>query len=125
MPSKILGAAAEYAARVYGGDFWSLEEIKPVGTSPTQVLNNDAERVFSLLINLGAVDVVVAFDNDVSLSKGILLGAGGGNMSTNVRDDLILPANSIYALSTGIATSVYVVTLQRFRTLETGEDNAN
>ena len=65
-------------------------------------------------MNLSANTVFVGLENNVSATNGIRLGANGGSVAFNIDDDGMIQTRNMFALATGAASSVYVITLSRF-----------
>lgn len=113
MPRRLAGAAAEAVARKYGFDVADADSVESVGTSAAEVLRNDPDRVFALLVNLSTNTMYVGFDQGVGASRGVILASNGGSYQVDVEEDMTLPTRSMFALATGAASSLYVLTLRR------------
>lgn len=113
MPRRLAGAAAEAVARKYGFDVSDADSVESVGTSAAEVLRNDPDRVFVLLVNLSLNTVYVGFDQGVGSSLGIVLASNGGSYQADVEEDMTLPSRSMFAVATGASSSLYVLTLRR------------
>lgn len=74
-----------------------------VNTTPTRILDNNPRRVAWLLVNISVNQGYLNFDNLVSSSNGIILGAGGGSVSVEVDEDGETPAWEVFGLCTGAA----------------------
>jgi hypothetical protein len=107
-----MGACAEYVQRKFGVRTRAVTNPLgdlDIGSSYSQVLLANPDRLASLVMNLGAYNVYVGFDRDVSSTKGILLVANGGLLSLVVDDDLELVTYPVYAVCPGGTSRVYVV----------------
>lgn len=113
MPKKLLGAAAEFIERKYGGAVGETLAVESVGVTQSRILRNDPERVFVLLVNLSVNTIFVGYDEQVSATRGILLASNGGTYQVDVEEDFTLPINALFALSTGAASNLFVVTVRR------------
>ena len=113
MPAKLLGAAAEYIEKRYGGGMAETVAVESVGTTQSQVVRNDPERVFALLVNLSTNTIYIGYDQSVSASRGIVISPSGGTYQVDVEEDFILPNRSLYAVATGAGSSLYVLTVRR------------
>ena len=80
-----------------------------VGTSATKLVNNDPKRIGLTIVNLSASDMYVAPDNLASSSRGIFVGAYGGNMSLVWNEDFGLLGNEWWAVAGSASSDVYVV----------------
>ena len=119
------GAAALWIAREYAGRIEEKVEVKSIGVTAESVIPNDGERLFVLLVNLSTNLMYIGFDEAVGPDKGIFLAANGGSYAIDVREDMVLPTFQHYAVSAGAASSLYVVTLRRFKgTDQEGQQNA-
>lgn len=113
MPGRLYGAAADFIAKKYDGGMAETETSEAVGVTAAQVIGNDPERVFVLLVNLSANTIYVSFDTNVSTTNGILLAANGGSLEMDVESDLIFPIRALYALAAGAGSMLYVLTMRR------------
>jgi len=98
------------------------EEVNPVtstvGTSVTQILREDPNRIAVVIINLGTNSLYIGFDREVSSSRGILLSANGGSYTAFWKEDFTLCARAMYAIAPAGAVNVYVLALKIYRSLE-------
>jgi len=113
MPGRLYGAAADFIAKKYDGGMAETETAESIGVAAGQVIGNDPERVFVLLVNLSANTIYVSFDTNVSSTNGILLAANGGSLEMDVESDLIFPIRALYALAAGAGSMLYVLTMRR------------
>jgi len=79
-----------------------------VTTTVTQIVHGNPDRLSIIVVNLGANDVYVAFDREVSTTRGILLTANGGFLSMNVDEDMELVGYPIYGVTAAGTSRVYV-----------------
>jgi len=98
------------------------EEVNPVtptvGTSVTQILREDPNRIAVVIINLGANSMYIGFDREISSTRGILLSANGGSYTAFWKEDFTLCARAMYAIAPAGSVSVYVLALKIYRALE-------
>lgn len=83
--------------------------VSSVGTSASQVLPNNPNRLGWVIVNLSANTIYLAFTPDVSNSKGIILSPGGGIASMIYREDFELVARGVYAIASGASSAVYAL----------------
>ena len=114
MAFGLQGAAAEYLRERYKGELSEDELTASIGTTVTQVVGSDPDRLGLLIMYLSANTVFVGLENNVSATNGIRLGANGGSVAFNIDDDGMIQTRNMFALATGAASSVYVITLSRF-----------
>ena len=114
------GAALEWIEKEYGGKCKISQSVVSVPTlTPTLVTQNNADRVALVMVNLGTVDTFVTPNiGTVVAGNGVDLGANGGEVSVNVRDDMVLPIFEWRALTTSGTGTIYV--LEVIREIRTG-----
>lgn len=95
--------AAVLGARRFDGPTRAKFGAVTVNTTPTRVLDNNPRRVAWLAVNISVNQGFLNFDNLVSSSNGIILGAGGGSVSVEVDEDGETPAWEAYGICTGAA----------------------
>lgn len=103
MPAFRGGAATEWAIKHFGG-------LMRVISGPQQstlgtvfpILGADPERVGWGIINLGSSTLFIAFDESVSSTRGIYVGANGGSARSNVVEDANLPILPIYGICAAV-----------------------
>jgi hypothetical protein len=108
------GAAAEFLRDRYAGELTERETATIVGTTVSSIVESNPDRLGLLILNLSTDTVFVAIENNPSATNGIRLGANGGSVAFNVTDDGMIQTRAMFALSTGAASSVYVLELTRF-----------
>ena len=113
MAFGLQGAAAEFLDR-YAGELTEDESTATIGTTVSQVVGSDPDRLGLLLINLSANTVFIGLENTVSTTNGIRLGANGGSVSFNVTDDGMIQTRNMFAIASGAGSVVYAITLSRF-----------
>jgi len=104
-------AASEYALKQFG--FRTTVVVNPlvssVGTSVVKVLSQNPDRIEWLIMNLSANTVYLAYGPDVSSSKGMVLAANGGSAVSKVTEDGEAVAYEVWAIASGLSSSIYVV----------------
>lgn len=114
------GAAAEFSNRRFDGILAHTNEVVQIGTSQTQVMGNDPERVSVLLINLSSNTIFIGFNEGVGSNDGIILTPSGGNVAYDVTNDYILPTLQVNAVADGVTSDLYVLTQRRIQRLPPG-----
>lgn len=95
--------AAVLGAKRFDGPTRAKFSAVTVGVTSTRVLDNNPRRVAWMLVNISVSQAFFNFDNLVSSSNGIILGAGGGSISVEVDEDGETPAWEGYGISLGAA----------------------
>ena len=113
MPSN-LSAALAYVAREYPGQYEEQDAQVTVGVAPSLVLLPNPERMSVGLVNTGPTNIYISPDSKLSVGNGVMLLAGGGSFTMNVRDDLTLPTLGWYAYSDAANGTLYTVQIYRF-----------
>lgn len=114
MGTPAISAALAFVAKEYPGQYQEADGAVTVGTAPTRILQNNPERMSLGIVNIGSSDVYISPNSNVSNAKGIVLLAGGGSFTCNVRDDLTLPTLEWWCVSTAAGGQVYTVDIHRF-----------
>jgi len=84
-----------------------------VGTTPTEILKNNPDRVFWLIVNLSGNDGYVGWDREVSSSKGLLVPSNGGYVSASAVEDGELVIYPVYAINLVAAGTWMIVEVVR------------
>ena len=113
MPAQLNGAAAEYVAKRYYGGMGEREKTESIGTTSSEVIGNDPERVSILLVNLSGNTMYIGLEAGVSSTNGILLAANGGSYQVDVEEDLLFPIRAHHAIAAGASSTLYVLTARR------------
>ena len=79
--------AAQMARRRYGGPTRTESRTVTLTTTPTQIIGNNPRRVFWSIINRGIVNSAVDIDLAMTFANGILMGAAGGFVQSDVNED--------------------------------------
>lgn len=83
--------------------------VTAVPTTVTMILKNNPDRVGYTIVNLGAKDLHVAFDNEVSTSRGILISAAGGSLTLSADEDGEICGYALYGISTDAQNNIYSI----------------
>jgi len=105
-----MGKLAEWIEKQYGVRTRLVENplVTSVGTSAVQIARNNPDRFAIIIVNLSTNIIYVAFDSEVSSTKGIRLGANGGSYTLLAEEDLELTAHEIWAIATAADSAIYV-----------------
>lgn len=90
-----------------------------IGLTAAQVLRNNPDRIFWLVVNLGAGDVYLDLTSEVANTRGMYLSAGGGYASMQADVDGEAVSYEIYGIATIAANAVYVFEIEK--AIEEGE----
>lgn len=110
-----IGAALQYWRTIFGGVPVENENTVSVSTSVLDAILGSGDRLGLLIMNLGAANVFVAVSSAVSANFGVLLGANGGFISMNVRDDFTMPTRNWKTICPAGGPSI-IYTLELTRT---------
>ncbi len=80
-----------------------------VGVVVGQLLKQNANRIFVIVVNLSPNTISTSPDGVPSATHGITLGPGGGSLIMNFRDDLDLVGLEWAAIATAAGSDVLVV----------------
>ena len=84
----------------------------------TKILANNPNRLGWMAVNLGAVNIFVAFDTAVSLTRGILLTPNGGSMTSLYEEDFEATCWNVYGMAEGDDGNLFIVEILIDRSLE-------
>lgn len=107
-------ALQQYVEDLVGGQFTVQITMPTIGTVPTKVVGNNFERMALTIINTGSVSLLLSPLVSVAAAQGIILGAAGGSLSVNARDDLILPGWEWWGLGSGGTPTTLVIEVLRY-----------
>lgn len=107
MPTIIrgTGAARWFTETVLAGPTRITSTTLLVQNSATQIVAQSPDRVNLVITNNGAFNIAVTPFANGSPTTGIILGASGGNVTMNVRDDFELVSQQWFGISVGGATT--------------------
>lgn len=83
------------------------ETTVTVGATPTQLLQNNPNRIGVLISNLGSNTIYIGFNSAVSQTTGAAVG-GSNSYGAKWRDDFNTVGYARYAVSPGGSSTVYV-----------------
>jgi len=84
-----------------------------VGTTATEILRNNPDRIFWLVVNLSINDGYAGWDREVSSSKGILIPANGGYASASIEEDGELVIYPVFAINLNASGTYMIVEVER------------
>jgi len=84
-----------------------------VATTSTEILRNNPDRIFWLVVNLSANNGYTGWDNLVSATRGLLVAANGGFVSANIEEDGELAIYPVYAVNLNAAGTYMIVEVER------------
>jgi len=84
-----------------------------VATTATEILRNNPDRIFWLVVNLSGNNGYVGWDNAVSSTRGLLVAANGGFVSANIEEDGELVIYPVYAVNLNAAGTYMIVEVER------------
>lgn len=113
LPANRRPAIAEFLANEFGGYFREQLRDVVVGLSVVEVVPLNYERVGLVIVNLGGTDVIVRPGPAPTLTSGIRLGAGGGAMTVNVREDMIMSGLQWSGISSVAGQTVFALEVVR------------
>ena len=108
------GVVADWLQENYGGLYTYFTDNEVIGVQAVRLVNNDPERVHLTIVNTSLNTVMVAPSPDVTLQNGIFLSGGGGSVTLNMREDLILPSLEWYAVANVAGSPVFFQTVRRY-----------
>lgn len=109
-----IGAALQFWRDQFGGVAVENEATVSIGAAVASVINGNGDRLGLLIMNLGTNNTFVGVSSLVSSSFGILLGANGGFLSMNVRDDFTMQTRQWFAVTpSGGSSTLYTLELTR------------
>lgn len=114
MAEVAVGAAQSFIEGEFGGPTTESDSEITLAATATKVCDNDPERLSLTIINLGTNQCHIVFDNAPSTSRGIILVAGGGSVSMNVREDGTLPTREWWGVADSGTTNLAVIAMRRF-----------
>jgi len=109
--------AREFSLKRFGFPTRPVENpvVAEVSTTAAEILRNNPDRVFWIVVNLSANVVYVGLSGGVSATKGIRLDANGGFTSSSVEEDGEAVAYQVFAIATGAASAIYVLEIEKTR----------
>jgi hypothetical protein len=80
---------------------------------PTLVVPRNAERISLAIVCTGVQSVRIAPSNELVKTSGIILISGGGSLTTNIREDGMLPTEEWWAMALNDDSSCYALGIVR------------
>jgi len=107
------GLAWAYALRKFGGGIKLVERLAlPISNvTPTQVLLNDPDRVFWVVMNRSPYFGSISFYDVFTTATGLYLAGGGGYISMSVDEDGEAVTYPVWGISSVNAQNWYTFTL--------------
>jgi len=84
-----------------------------VATTATEILRNNPDRIFWLVVNLSTNKGYVGWDREVSSSRGIPIAPSGGYVSASIEEDGELVIHPVFAINENAAGTYYIVEIER------------
>jgi len=84
-----------------------------VATTATEILKNNPDRVFWLIVNLSGNNGFAGWDRQVSSTRGLLVAANGGFVSANIDEDGELVIYPVYAVNLNAPGTYMIVEVER------------
>jgi len=82
------------------------------GTSVTQLLLNNPDRLSFILVNLGTTNLYVSWDNKPASDHGVYVAPNGGSFSVIADEDLELVGMALYGISATSANDIFIVVVE-------------
>jgi len=110
-------AAPEEIPAVKKLGFKSRPIVNPVTdtvlTTPTEILRNNPDRIFWLIVNLSPNNGYAGWDREVSATRGLFIPSNGGYASASVEEDGELVIHPVYAINTIAQGTWMIVEVER------------
>jgi len=108
-----MGQLAEYIRKKFGVATFVEENpvTDTVGTTVTQIVKNNPDRLALIITNLSANNVYIGWFRDVSANKGVFLAPNGGQVVFLADEDLELVGYEFFAVATAAASKIFVFEL--------------
>jgi len=84
-----------------------------VGTTATEILRNNPDRIFWMVINTSVNKGYIGWDKDVSASRGIPISPSGGYVSASIEEDGELVIHPVWAINENAQGTYYIVEIVR------------
>lgn len=106
-------AAAEFAAKRFGGPTRLRTINLTVATTVTELFGNNPKRLFWIATNISSNNGVIAFERQVAVGAGFQIAQAGGFMSMDVQDDGEGVTYAVYAINQVAAGLWYGFEIER------------
>jgi hypothetical protein len=105
------GTLQELLERIYGiKTYYRINErADSVGTSVSQILSANPNRVSFLVVNLSTTNLFISPKNDVTCYKGLFVAPNGGSVILQWDVDFELVSQAWYAIASASSTNVYIL----------------
>lgn len=80
-----------------------------IALAPTPLLSNNPDRLGWFLVNLGVNDAFIAFDRNVSTTRGIILSSGGGGVNFKWDEEFDLVGYELWGITTIGAVDIFLI----------------
>ena len=92
----------------------AAQKTVSLGTTATEIVPNNPDRLGVTIVNLSTNSVYLALDSSVSSSKGILLAPSGGSASFNVEEDYQMVGWAIWGVASGASSAIFVIEVTEY-----------
>jgi len=83
--------------------------VSSLGITAVKVLDNNADRLGWIIINLSANTVYLSLKSDVSSSKGVVVSPNGGSASMVWNEDFQMTGWEVWGVASGASSAIYVL----------------
>ncbi len=83
-----------------------------VDIAPTKIFSNNPRRIGSIVVNLSANSIYVAFSNQVSAAYGIWLAPNGGSYVLMIKDDFTLCTMEMWGMSSVDNQAIFTISIE-------------
>jgi len=84
-----------------------------VETMATEILRNNPDRIFWLIVNLSGNNGYIGWDREVSNTRGLLVAANGGYVSACIEEDGELVIYPVFAINLNASGTYMIVEVER------------
>ena len=109
-----MGALARYVAKKFGVKTRTIVNpiVNACAVTPTTLLRNNPDRLASIVVNLGATAMYIAWDQGVGANHGIYVAPNGGSQSFLADEDGELVGYELIGIAITGAVDVFVVEVE-------------
>jgi hypothetical protein len=106
-----MGKLDELLTKQFGISTRAIENplVSSVGTSAVKILDNNADRLAWVIINLSSNTLYLSLKSDVSSSKAIVVSPNGGFASMVWDEDFQMTGWEIWGVASGLNSAIYVL----------------
>lgn len=105
--------ASEFATLLYGGPTRIRSSSPTIGATLGQLIGNNPRRVHWTAMNRSVNNGALGWDRETTFANGVLLGAGGGFASMDVREDGEAVAWEVFAINDAAAGTWRIIEIER------------